>query len=148
MQRERERVRRRGLHNPQKDWAENAVVAGISKQLSSHNKTPLMIPNGIIGDMYADLFAASAFSHISSIAASNSEGSSTAIPLALLSSAAFLSCFFIRTRFTRSVTDLTETEKRGSETALRFKAISSQSFALSLLPISWRYGSTVGTSLT
>ena len=28
--------------NPQKDWGENAVVAGISKQLSSHYKTPLM----------------------------------------------------------------------------------------------------------
>ena len=35
--------RRRGLQNPQKDWEENAVVAGISKQLSSHYKTPLMM---------------------------------------------------------------------------------------------------------
>ncbi|CAH3144544.1 unnamed protein product, partial [Porites evermanni] len=35
--------RRRGLQNPQKDWGENAVVAGISKQLSSHYKMPLMM---------------------------------------------------------------------------------------------------------
>ena len=35
--------RRRGLQNPQKDRGENAVVAGISKQLSSHYKTPLMM---------------------------------------------------------------------------------------------------------
>ena len=28
---------------PQKDWAENAVVVGISKQLSRHYKTPLMM---------------------------------------------------------------------------------------------------------
>ena len=40
---QRERGRRRGLQNPQKDWGENAVVAGISKQLSSHYKTPLMM---------------------------------------------------------------------------------------------------------
>ena len=38
--------------------------------------------NGIIGNMYADLSTASALSRISSIAASNSEGSSTAIPMA------------------------------------------------------------------
>ena len=37
-----ERGRRQGLQNPQKDWGENAIVAGISKQLSSHYKTPLM----------------------------------------------------------------------------------------------------------
>ena len=40
---QRERGRRRGLQNPQKDWGENDVVAGISKQLSSHYKTPLMM---------------------------------------------------------------------------------------------------------
>ena len=28
---------------PQKDWAENAVLVGISKQLSRHYKTPLMM---------------------------------------------------------------------------------------------------------
>ena len=106
------------------------------------------LPNGIIGNMYADLSTVLAFSHISSIAASNSEGSSTAILLALPSSTTFLLCFFIRTRFTRSLTDLTETEKRGSGTALRFKAISSLSFALSLLPFGLLYGSTVSTSLT
>ena len=38
----REQGRRRGLQNPQKDWGENALVAGISKQLSRHYKTPLM----------------------------------------------------------------------------------------------------------
>ena len=83
----------------------------------------MALPNGIIGNMYTDLSAASAFSHISfsSIAASNSEGSSTAIPLALLSSATFLLCFFIRTRFTRSLTDLAETEKWSSDTALRLR---------------------------
>ena len=40
---QQERGRRRGLQNPQKDWGENAVVAGISKQLSSRYKTPLMM---------------------------------------------------------------------------------------------------------
>ena len=64
-------------------------------------------------------------------------GSSTAIPLALLSSATFLLGFFIRTRFTRSLTYLIESEKQGSDTALRFKAISSHSFALSLLSFGW-----------
>ena len=39
----REQGRRRGLQNPQKDWGENALVAGISKQLSRHYKTPLMM---------------------------------------------------------------------------------------------------------
>ena len=33
---QRERGRRRGLQNPQKDWGEDTVVAAISKQLSSH----------------------------------------------------------------------------------------------------------------
>ena len=40
---QQERGRRRGLQNPQKGWGENAVVAGISKQLSSRYKTPLMM---------------------------------------------------------------------------------------------------------
>ena len=57
-------------------------------------------------------------------------------------------CFFIRTRLKRCLTDLTETEKRSSDTALRFKAISSHGFALSLLSFGWLYGSTVSTSLT
>ena len=38
----REQGRRQGLQNPQKDWGENALVAGISKQLSRHYKTSLM----------------------------------------------------------------------------------------------------------
>ena len=40
---QRECGRRRGLQNPQKDWGENAVVAGICKQLSSHYKMPLIM---------------------------------------------------------------------------------------------------------
>ena len=40
---QQERGRRRGLQNPQKGWGENAVVARISKQLSSRYKTPLMM---------------------------------------------------------------------------------------------------------
>ena len=39
----REQGRRRGLQNPQKGWSENALVAGISKQLNRHYKTPLMV---------------------------------------------------------------------------------------------------------
>ena len=35
--------RKRGLQNPQKDWGENTVVAGVSKRLSSHYKTPHMM---------------------------------------------------------------------------------------------------------
>ena len=41
-ERGRRRGRRRGLQNPLKDWGENAIVARISKQLSSHYKMPLM----------------------------------------------------------------------------------------------------------
>ena len=40
---QRERRRRRGLQNTQKDWGEKTVVAGISKQLIKHYKTPLMM---------------------------------------------------------------------------------------------------------
>ena len=39
----REQGRRRGLQNPQKDWGENDLVAGISKQLSRHYKTTRMM---------------------------------------------------------------------------------------------------------
>ena len=35
--------KQRGPQNTQKDWGENAVVAGISKQLSRHYKTLLMM---------------------------------------------------------------------------------------------------------
>ena len=62
------------------------------KRVHSIKFQSVALPNGIIGNMYADLSTASAFSHISSIAASNSEGSSTAIPVALLSSATFCVC--------------------------------------------------------
>ena len=40
---QRECGRRRECQNSQKDWGENAVVAGICKQLSSHCKTPLIM---------------------------------------------------------------------------------------------------------
>jgi len=42
-QQEREREWRLGLQNPQKDWEGNAVVRGISKQLTRHYKTLLMM---------------------------------------------------------------------------------------------------------